>query len=404
MLHNSERTGLAERRRSIAEAIRRRLVAHIAAGGTTDLAPGILEGDPASYTDPTRAELERSKLFLELPLVAGLSGDIPAPGDCLLFENIGPSIVIVRGKDGLARGFLNMCTHRASKLVRTNHDGRCDSRARITCPFHAWTFDLDGTLADIPGRPGFEGLDMTQRHLVSVPVAEWNGILFVQAAAGSWPLDVASHLGGFAEELMQLELAEAVPIGSSGLTADCNWKLALDTYGEGYHFARLHAATIGLSHYSNIAVFDEFAPHWRLNFPDKSIGALVGMPESDWPEVEYGGVHFMFPNTVLVVGSSGGGRTFLRMFRLFPGSTPGTMSCRIGVYETGRASDRCAARAEFGRDDAESEVTKEDYGVAVDAYSNLVSAPPGFKVVYGRNEPALQSFHRHVARVIGVSL
>lgn len=404
MMPDVERTELIERRRSVARAIRRRLVAHIAAGGTTDFAPAVLENDPVSYTDPARAELEKNELFLKLPLVAGLSRDIPSPGDCMLFEEVGPSMVIVRGKDGRARGFLNMCTHRASKLVRTNDDGTCDRRDRFTCPFHAWTFDLDGALVGIPGRPGFEGLDMTHRNLVAVPVAEWNGVIFVQAAAGSGPLDVTAHLGGFAAELMQLELADAVPIRHSGLTADCNWKVALDTYGEGYHFATLHASTIGVSHYSNVAVFDEFAPHWRISLPDKSINALVGVPESDWPEVEYGGVHFVFPNTVLVVGPSGLGRTFVRIFRLFPGHTPGTMSCRIGVYEIGGESDRYGAHVDFSQDDSESEVTKEDYRMAVEGYANLVNAPPGFKVVYGRNEPALQSLHRHVARAIGVSL
>ncbi|MEQ1574227.1 MAG: aromatic ring-hydroxylating dioxygenase subunit alpha [Vicinamibacterales bacterium] len=394
----------AERRRRVARAIQRRMVAHVAAGGTTDFASGPLENDPAAYTDPARAELERREIFLKVPLVAGLSRAVPRPGDSLLFEEFGQSIVIVRGRDGVLRAFLNMCTHRGTKLVRAGADGTCERRGRMTCPFHAWTFELDGSLVGVPGRQGFEGIDMSRRNLIQVPVAEWNGIVFVRAAAGSDELDIPAYLGAFAPELAQLELADAAPIRSSSLAADCNWKCALDTYGEGYHFATLHASTIGVSHYGNVAVFDDFGPHWRINFPDRRVKALVGLPESEWPEADYGGVHFLFPNTVVVVGSGGPGGAFVRMFRIFPGQTPGTMSCRIEVYALRGVRADGDRAGEFAQDDAESDVTREDYRVAVDGYANLVSAPAGFTVVYGRNELALQSLHRHIARAIGVPL
>ncbi len=394
----------AERRRRVARAIQRRMVAHVAAGGTTDFAPGPLENDPAAYTDPARAELEKRELFLKVPLVAGLSRAIPGPGDSLLFEELGHSIVIVRGKDSRLRAFLNMCTHRGTKLVRAGSDGRCERRGRLTCPFHAWTFELDGALVAVPGRQGFEGIEMSRRDLIPVPVAEWNGIIFVRAAAGSETPDIPAYLGTFAPELAQLELADAVPIGSSSLAADCNWKSALDTYGEGYHFATLHASTIGISHYSNVAVFDAFGPHWRINFPERSIRALVGVPESEWPEANYGGVHFLFPNTVVVVGSSGSGGGFVRMFRVFPGPTPGKMTCHIAVYALRGAHADGHRADEFAQDDAESDVTREDYRVAVEGYANLVNAPAGFTVVYGRNELALQALHRHIAEAIGVPL
>jgi phenylpropionate dioxygenase-like ring-hydroxylating dioxygenase large terminal subunit len=393
--------GAAGRRRAVARAVQRRLVAHVAAGGTTDLAPAPLENEAVAYTDPARAELERRALFLALPLVAGLSQDVPAPGDALLFEAAGPSIVVVRGADGVLRGFLNMCTHRGTRLVAAGPDGRCPRRRRLTCPFHAWSFDLDGTLAAVPGRPGFDGVDLGRRHLVAVPVAEWNGLVFVRAAAGAEPLDVAAYLGDFAAELAQLELAGAVPVRASTLAADCDWKIALDTYGEGYHFATLHASTIGTTHYANVAAFDAFGPHWRMCFAEKALAALIGRPESEWPEADYGGVHFLFPNTVMVVGSVEAGRGFLRMYRLFPGATPGTVTCHAAVYVPGGLAPGDPRAEQLAIDEGSSVITQEDYRVAVGAYANLRTAPPGFTVVYGRNEPALQLVHRHVAAAIG---
>ena len=398
-----EQLDRSARRRQVAREIQRRMVAHVAAGGTTDLAPSPMENDPAAYTDASRAETERRDLFLNRPLVVGLTSEIAKPGNCLLFEELGQSIIVVRGRDGVARAFLNMCTHRATKLVRPHEEACTSSVTRFTCPFHAWTFDLEGRLVAVPGRQGFEGIDLTERGLVPVPVAEWNGLIFLRPTAGTEALDVAEHLGTFAPELGRLDFKDATPVRTSTLVAATNWKCAIDTYGEGYHFATLHASTIGVSHFSNVAVFDAFDAHWRLNFPEKSMRALVGRPEEEWPEPDYGGIHFLFPNTILVVGSLSTGTRWVRMFRIFPGVTPGSMSCTTTVYVLGGVASDAMSDA-FATDDSTSDVTQEDYRVAVDGYANLVTAPPGFKVVYGRNEPALQAFHRSVAAAIGASV
>jgi len=389
-----------ERRRRIARDMQRRMVAHIAAGGTTDFAPCPMENDAAAYTDPARAELERREIFLKLPLLAGLSQDIPARGDCLLFEELGHSVVLVRGQDGLLRAFRNMCMHRASKLVRAGEGGVCERRTRLTCPFHAWTFHLDGSLAGVPGKPGFEGIELGRRNLLPVAVAEWHGCIFLRLT-GDGPLDIRSFLGPFAPELAQLELAAARPLRSSAVRAETNWKYAVDTYAEGYHFGALHASTIGTTHISNVAVYDAFGPHWRINFPEKSLGSLVGRPESEWPEPDYGGIHFLFPNAVLVIGSVEAGKGFARIFRIFPGPTVGTMCCRVTVYAPG-GEISSEYRAGFDNDNCDDVVTREDYSVATEGYANLVSAPAGFRVIYGRNEIAVQSFHRHVSERIGL--
>ncbi len=401
-MDDSSGEDFAARRLRVARAIQRRMVAHIAAGGTTDFAPGTMENDPAVYTDPVRAEKERRELFLRRPLVAGLSQDIPAPGDSLLFEDLGQAIVIVRGRDGIARGFLNMCMHRGTKIVHAGADGRCQRRGRLTCPFHAWSYDLDGRLVGVPGRAGFEGADVDRRNLIAVPVAEWNGLIFVRPSAGTEALDIPAHLGSFAPELAQLELADAVALRASALTAATNWKFAMDTYCEGYHFGVLHASTIGLTHYSNVAVFDAFGDHWRINFPDKAVGALVGLPETQWPQPDYDGIHFLFPNTIAVVGSIAPGRRFVRLFRLFPGDVPGTMTCRIAVYVSPCIDGNVLPPGVEFADDAESGVTQEDYQVAIEGYANIARAPAGFKLVYGRNEIALQAFHRSIAAALGL--
>src|SRR5688572_11549537 len=90
--------------------LQHRLIRHIEAGRTTDLAEAPMRNPASVYSDPARYALEREKLFHRLPLVACLSGDIPEAGDACLFEGAGRPIVVVRGQDGRAQAFLNLCT------------------------------------------------------------------------------------------------------------------------------------------------------------------------------------------------------------------------------------------------------------------------------------------------------
>jgi hypothetical protein len=110
-------------------------------------------------------------------------------------------------------------------------------------------------------------------------------------------------------------------------------------------------------------------------------------------------VHFIFPNTILVAGSVGGDM-LARMFRLFPGETPGVTTCRISVYGALQTSLDEETAPSFV-DEAHNVITEEDYRVAVGAQANLAVAPASFRVIYGRNEPGLQAFHRAVAEAIG---
>ena len=106
-----------ERRRSVSAELLRRMLAHVEAGGTTDMAAEPLAMAASVYVDARRFEVEKRALFTERPVLACLSGDIPLPGDTRLFEETGTPILIVRTQDGSVKAFLNMCMHRGAKLV-----------------------------------------------------------------------------------------------------------------------------------------------------------------------------------------------------------------------------------------------------------------------------------------------
>jgi len=140
------------------------LLAHLAGGGSTDFAAAPLSVPAHVYSDPVRLEAERRQLFPRLPLSAGLSCEIPNPGDIKVFDGAGPSIIITRNSKGGSVAFRNMCTHRGTILVTASGHAK-----KIVCPFHGWCFDDDGTLTRLPGKAGFEGIDKQKLNLLRVP-------------------------------------------------------------------------------------------------------------------------------------------------------------------------------------------------------------------------------------------
>lgn len=394
-------TSPAATRARMARDTLRAMVAHVTAK-TTDTAAGPLPLHKNVYIGAKRFAAEREKLFLSLPLVAGLSGDIPEPGDMIVFDAAGPSILVMRGKDNVVRAFLNMCTHRGAKLVEASEPHKLNA-PRFTCPFHAWTFDSKGTLIGQPSKAAFRDCDIGARNLIEVPAAEWNGLLLVRAQPGD-PIDANAYFGDMAPVLAALELHRAEPVKKGIMTADSNWKFALDTYGEGYHFGTLHATTIGQTHYNDVAAVKRFGRHHRISFPDKTIGAFGGTPENDWPESDYGGVHFLFPNTVIFFGAVTPGVFFTQVFRLFPDGV-GKTRCQFAVYAPfGVTSADYRATCEYAYDATAQVVQTEDYRVASTGYANLMTAPDDYHVVLGANEAVLHSIHQHFADAIGMPL
>ncbi|HKY90608.1 MAG TPA: aromatic ring-hydroxylating dioxygenase subunit alpha [Nevskiaceae bacterium] len=373
---------------STLRSLQRRLIRHIEAGRTTDLADAPMRHPASVYSDPARHELERERLFLRLPLVACLSGDIPEAGDTALFEGAGRPIVVVRDAAGRANAFLNLCTHRGARPVTT--EGRHDC---FTCPFHGWTYGLDGALIGQPGKIGFEGLDTARMGLVRVPCAERHGLVFVRAQPDGEPIDVDAHLGAFGLVLAEIGLSGYRRVKSGIMQAAGNWKYVLETFGEGYHFASLHPTSLGQTHYSNVAVFDAFDRHHRVCFAPKAYKALATRPEAEWP-VPDSVVYNIFPNTAMLVGSPMQGHYFVQLFRIYPTAVDRTDTQFTLYAPPSQLEGPGRAMAEAGFDLARQIIETEDFSVSGGAQRNFAQAPAGVHVVYGRNEPALQHLHR----------
>lgn len=381
-------------------SMQRRLVEHIRSGDLTDLDPAPIEIPAAIYTDPVRFEAERRHIFRDTPLLVGFSGELANPGDRILFDAAGPPIVIVRGEDRRLRAFLNLCTHRGSRLVDD-----CTPTRRLTCPFHAWTFDLEGRLQGMPVARAFEGIDRAARRLVRVPVGEWGGMVFVRARPGDEEIDVVDFLGPAAPLFAALDLGSLERVREDVLPVASNWKFAYDTYCEVYHVAVLHRDSLSRNLYPQVAIFDHYGLHQRYSGAGRDYEVLLDKPESEWPDMSYQAVHALFPNTTFAFTHALDGHTpVVSMFRLFPGASVGEAITLATTYRRS-GPDSASMEDVAAMHGAVLEiVANEDYRIAPAAQRSLENAPPGFRVVFGRSEALLRRYHEELARRVGMGL
>ena len=385
-----------------ARRMRRRLIAHIEAGGTTDLVAQTQSVPASVYTDPLRFAAEQREIFGRQPLLAGLSGDLARPGDVMLFEAAGTEILLVRGHDGAVRAFLNLCRHRGARLV-----GDCAPRQRLTCPFHSWTYDLDGRLAGVPVGQAFDTLERAAHGLVRVPVAEWHGMIFVIARPGEDSIDVERFLGPIAPLLAALEFAGATPVHADRLAVRANWKLALDSFCEPYHVPAAHPRTLAPALVPWVAIYDRFGRHQRYASPGIELKNYAGKDDAGLPEPYYQGVHSLFPNTTFTVGrlvGIGNREPFIAFYRIFPGETVGEAVALGSIYLPRGGDPATIPDLEKAHASIMHVVSSEDFVIAADSWRRLAAAPADFRLTFGRNEMLLQHNHRQIAELAGMPL
>lgn len=188
------------------------------------------------YTSIEIQDREKEKIWTKVWQVAGRADELPEAGDWKVYSIFDQSFVIVRGRDNKLRGFINACRHRGNILCdkKKGHSGR------FTCPYHLWTYGLDGKLLAV-ARPDLVGdIDKGEHGLVEVPVDTFAGFIFINPDQEAQPL--AEFLGEeVISRLSAYKLDEMTPVGMDVREAlDCNWKVVLDAFSEGYHIIGVH--------------------------------------------------------------------------------------------------------------------------------------------------------------------
>lgn len=339
-----------------------------------------------SYTDPDQWKAEMELVFRRLPLMLAFTAELPKPGDYKAMEVVGLPVLINRDKTGAVRAFLNVCPHRGAPVASEGH-GNCP---RFTCKYHGWTFGQDGRLIGVSEASKFGAVDKTELGLRELPANERAGMIFVSLTPGA-PMDIDHFTRGYLEDFEGLGLADWTYLGNRVIEG-ANWKVAIDGYLEGYHFAALHPQTIYPRTPSNCAHYEAFGPHMRIGFPQhRIVETLPAVPREEWGAQENNGFDFariLFPNVSMFIAPE-----ITQVAQLFPGPTP-DRNRTVLTY----------LRREPIRDEADREATEaamnffrdvtytEDYLIGMDVQKGLQSGAHD-EFLFGRNEPGNQYFH-----------
>jgi glycine betaine catabolism A len=188
-----------------------------------------------AYVDPAVFAWEQRHFFGGGWMCVGRSDQIPGPGDQRA-ESVGEgSVLLVRGDDGALRAFANTCRHRGHELLPC---GGAAQQKVIICPYHSWTYTLDGGLRAAAGFKNQPGFAAQQWGLAQLPVTEWHGLVFVDNSAAAPPL--AESLGTLEGIIAPYELQRLVVAGQHDYETTANWKILTENYHECYHCPTIH--------------------------------------------------------------------------------------------------------------------------------------------------------------------
>lgn len=348
------------------------------------------------YLSEQRFAREKTELFRQQPLIVAFSCELPRPGEYKLHEETGIPVLVTRQKDGSVRTFLNACRHRGAKIASEP----CGHASRFTCPYHAWTFGNDGRLLALQGEDVFGEMDKSQLGLIEFPCEEAFGMIFAILTPGA-KLDVSAFLGDGADHIARWHFERNEVVGERDLSTPANWKLALDTYGENYHFHVLHGRDFNYK-VTNCAHQWKWGPngeHWTLAWPSLSLEDFRDKPESEWGDIHahFSMAHFIFPNSFIAIYPE-----TTSAFQLYPGATVHEQITRFKLFSRlpeATAEDRAtiADRLEiFAR-----VVQTEDYVMCAGASENVrTELLPA--LYFGRNEAAIGWTHEAIDRALGL--
>lgn len=214
---------------------------------------------PASwYTDPRVYDLERRTVFSGWQMVGRLD-QVAEPGRFFTADVAGEPLVVVRGRDGVLRGFFNVCRHHAA-AVCTEAEGLSSI---LRCPYHGWTYSLEGELRGTPDFDGVRGFDRSRNGLVPVALETWESFVFVRLAPEGPPL--GESLGGLDGRVRPLGLSSLRFQERRTYTFESNWKVFVDNYLDGgYHIPFLHKGLDSVLDYAEYRIEngDRYCLQW----------------------------------------------------------------------------------------------------------------------------------------------
>ncbi|MCF6386739.1 Rieske 2Fe-2S domain-containing protein [Mycobacterium sp. MBM] len=376
------------------EELTRRALRH-ALDGTTDMADRELKVPLHYYRDPKITEIEESQILRRVPLAIVPSAQIPERNDYVVRSVLGDSLLVTRDRTGKSHVLLNYCRHRGAMPA-------CGSgnSARFVCPYHAWTYKNTGELFMVPGKAGFDSMDVKDYGLVELPSEERYGFIWAVLTADA-SIDLDAHLGPMKDELALWDYRSYGYHTDREFTSEVSWKGALEAFAEGYHFPFVHGESlIGQNTLSNTAIYDEFGKHHRIGFPFTWIKNLDSGPSATLdPSANMGVIYWIYPNLILANSPVGveiidmlpdGDPTRCTVRHSWMGRTPATDGDMRALYDTVYEGVHAAVR-------------DEDFAMLPQCGQGVRHGQHDHMII-GRNEIAVQHMIKVFAQELGVAL
>ncbi len=316
--------------------------------------------------------METRSVFARSWQLVAYAAQLAEPGDHVVEQVAGVPVILVRGQDGVLRAFPNVCRHRAGPLALCNGKG---ARA-LHCKYHGWTYTLEGQLRNAPEMQGAKDFDVSEIRLPPLRVQEWQGLVFVAMDEKTAPFE--DVYGDIAARIAPIELAGMAFLRRDSYDIDCNWKVYVDNFLEGYHLPHVHP---GLSKILDYRAYDTELMPWKSlqSSPLRNSGDIYGEGEAFY--------YFVYPNVMLNIMP--GRMQSNRILPLGPGR------CRV-EFDYYYAQD-AQARARIAADQAFSDdVQAEDIAICEAVQKGLASGSYEAGRLCPKREGGVWHFHNQL--------
>lgn len=358
------------------QSVAQRILEHIE-HGTTDTGAEVWREPVANYTSPERLAAELA-LLRRLPVPFCPSAALAETGAWVARDAAGVPLLAVRGADGRVRAFRNACRHRGTRLAQGEGCARS-----FVCPYHAWTYTIEGRLRHVPHEDGFPGLDKSQHGLVPVHAEERLGLVFVSQKKNHFTTD----------DLPVLVRPGQPMFATVEREVNVNWKVFLEGFIEGYHIRYTHPESFFPYGFDNLNVLDFYGRSSRITYPFKRIKKLAAVPPKK-RKVEglltY--VYHVFPNVLITILSR-----HTNVVVLEPLGVDRTR--QITYTLANDPGDEALAEAKRDRDFVGNTGALEDLAV-VNSIQQGIGSGANEVFTFGKYEGCIVHFHRVLGKAL----
>lgn len=344
------------------------------------------------YHSQEHFDREWETIFSRRPLVLCHSSQLPNPGSTLVHDEFGLPLLTTRDKQGIVHTFMNVCRHRNMRLVDTTGFHELKS---LVCPYHQWTYGIDGKLRNIPREADFCDIDKTDLGLVELPTEERDGLVWFKLAPRG-QIDLDEYLSEIGPDLLGFGVADAHVYASNTRELQCNWKLIHDAFLDGYHVIRLHKNTVGEFFPDCISSSEQCGMHIRSSVARNEIFEAEQQPRSEWnPRLLCTFAYTLFPNAIVIMHPD-----YTSLLRLVPISADKTLFSHSMLLSEMPATEK--ARAHFDKSFVlidQGVFQAEDIFVCEGAQKGIRSGA-NQDLLLGANEIAVKQFHDLVEREV----